>query len=164
MRDMLKTALLDKYSSLQVDQAIVKGINSCGQCKSFGPTHIHSLLELITHRHPFKLFVVDYLSMPVGLRGFHTIALLMDTFTCFHWGFKLKTKDTAKTTLVALQFICNMFNTPESLMTDGGPHFNCGPVHDYCKKEGIQLKIIFPYSPWIASLIENGNSNLLSIL
>src|ERR1700676_954053 len=49
-------------------------------------------------------------------------------------------------------------------MTDGDPHFNCGPVRDYCKKEGIKLNIISPYSPWIAGLIENGNSNLLSVL
>jgi hypothetical protein len=155
---------MDKYCGSRVDQAIVKGINSCGRCKSFGPTHIHSLLEPITHRHPFELFAADYLSMPIGVRGFHTIALVMDTFTRFRWGFKLKTKGTAKTTLAALQFICNYFNTPERLMTDGGPHFNCGPVRDYCEKEGIELNIISPYSPWIAGLIENGNSNLLSIL
>jgi hypothetical protein len=164
MRDMVKIALLDKYSGSRVDQAIVKGINNCGRCKSFGPTHIHSLLEPITRRHPFELFVADYLSMPVGVGGYHTIALLMDAFTRFRWGFKLKTKGTAKTTLAALQFICNMFNTPESLMTDGGPHFDCGPVRDYCEKEGIELKIISPYSPWIAGLVENGNGNLLSIL
>ena len=160
----MKLELMDKYCGSRVDQAIVKGINSCGRCKSFGPTHIHSLLEPITRRHPFELFAADYLSMPIGVGGFHTIALVMDTFTRFRWGFKLKTKGTAKTTLAALQFICNYFNTPERLMTDGGPHFNCGPVRDYCEKEGIELNIISPYSPWIAGLIKNGNSNLLSIL
>jgi len=147
MWDMVKIALLDKYLGSRVDQAIVKGINNCGRCKGFGPTQIHSLLEPITCRHPFELFVTDYLSMPVGVGGFHTIALLMDTFTHFRWGFKLKTKGTAKTTLAALQFICNLFNTPESLMTDRGSHFDCSPVWDYCEKEGIKLKIIFPYSP-----------------
>src|ERR1700692_1300745 len=96
MQDMVKLKLMDKYYSSRVDQAIVKGINSCGRCKSFGPTHIHSLLEPITHRHPFKLFVADYPSMPMGTGGFHTIALLMDTFTHWHWGVKLKTHSTAK--------------------------------------------------------------------
>ena len=30
MRDMVKMALLDKYSGSRVDQVIVKGINNCG--------------------------------------------------------------------------------------------------------------------------------------
>jgi len=98
MRDMVKLELMDKYHGSRVDQAIVKGINSCGRCRNFGPTHIHSLLEPITQCHPFELFVADYLSMPTGTGGFHTIALIMDTFTHFRWGFKLKTKGTAKTT------------------------------------------------------------------
>ena len=164
MRDMVKLELTDKYCGSRVDQAIVKGISNCGRCKSFGPTHIHSLLEPITRRHPFELFVADYLSMPLGTGGFHTTALLMDTFTRFRWGFKLKTKGTAKTTIAALQSICNAFNTPECLMVDGGSHFDCGPVRDFCAKETIELKIVSPYSPWIAGLIENGNSNLLSVL
>ena len=164
MWDMVKLKLMDKYHGSRVDQAIVKGINSCGRCKSFGPTHIHSLLEPITRRHPFELFVADYLSMPLGTGGFHTITLIMDAFTCFRWGFKLKTKGTAKTTRAALQSICNAFNSPERLMVDGGSHFDCGLVREFCKEEGIELQIVSPYSPWIAGLIENGNSNLLSVL
>jgi hypothetical protein len=49
-------------------------------------------------------------------------------------------------------------------MVNGGSHFNCGPVWEFCKEEGIKLKIVSPYSPWIAGLIENRNSNLLSVL
>jgi hypothetical protein len=164
MRDLVKLKLMDKYCGSRVDQAIVKGIISCGRCKSFGPTHIHSLFEPVTRRHPFELFVADYLSMPVGVGGFQTAALVIDAFTRFRWGFKLKTKGTAKKTIAALQYICDAFNSPEWLMTDGGPHFDCGPVRDFCAKEGIELKIISPYSPWIAGLVENGNGNLLSIL
>ena len=102
--------------------------------------------------------------MPIGTGGFHTIALIMDTFTRFRWGFKLKTKGTAKTTRAALKSICNAFNSPESLMVDGGSHFDCASVREFCEEEGIELRIVSPYSPWIAGLIENGNSNLLSIL
>jgi hypothetical protein len=160
----VKLKLMDKYCGSRVDQAIVKGIINCGRCKSFGPTHIHSLFEPITRRHPFELFVADYLSMPAGVGGFNTVALIIDAFTRFRWGFKLKTKGTGKTTIAALKHICDAFNLPECLMTDGGPHFNCGPVRDFCTKEGIELKIISPYSPWIAGLVENGNGNLLSIL
>jgi hypothetical protein len=163
-RDLVKLKLMDKYCGSRVDQAIVKGIISCGRCKSFGPTHIHSLFEPITRRHPFELFIADYLSMPVGIGGFHTVALIIDTFTRFRWGFKLKTKGTGKSTIAALQYICDAFNSPECLMTDGGPHFDCRQVRDFCTKEGIELKIISPYSPWIAGLVENGNGNLLSIL
>jgi hypothetical protein len=115
-------------------------------------------------QHPFELFMADYLSIPIGTGGFHTIALVMDTFTCFHWGLKLKTKGTKKTTWAALQSICNAFDSPGRLMVDGGSHFDCGPVWEFCKEEGIELQIVSPYSLWIAGLIENRNNNLLSVL
>ena len=89
---------------------------------------LHSLLEPITQRHPFELAVADYLSMSTGTSGYNTIALIINTFTCWRWGFKLKTKGTAKMTLAALTSICNLFNTPESLMTNGRPHFDCKAV------------------------------------
>jgi transposase InsO family protein len=163
-RDMVKLKLMDKYSGTRVDKSVVTAINGCGRCKNFGASHIHSLLEPITRRHPFELFVADYLSMSMGIGGYHTIALVMDVFTRFRWGFKLKTKGTAKSTVASLQNVCNMFSSPESLMTDGGSHFDCKAVRDFCAQEDITLQIISPYSPWIAGLIENGNSNLLSIL
>jgi len=162
--DMVKLALMDKYCGTRVDQAIVKGINDCGKCKNFGVTHIHSLFKPVTQQHPFELFVADYLSMVWGIGGYHTVALIMDTFTCCWWGFKLKTKGTAKTTLATLTTIYNLFNTPEHLMTDGGSHFDCKAVRDFCKKEGTESTITTLYSPWINGLIENGNRNLLSIL
>jgi len=163
-RDMVKLALMDKYCGTRVDQVIVNRINDCGRCKNFGATHIHSLFKPITRWHPFELFVADYLSMSLGIGGYNTVALVMDTFTRWRWGFKLKTKGTAKTTLAALTSICNLFNTPECLMTDGGSHFNCKAVRDFCEAENIELTITSPYSPWINGLIENGNGNLLSIL
>lgn len=163
-QDSMKLRLVDKYCSTRIDQSIVRAINDCGRCKSFGAPHIHSLLEPITRRHPFELIVADYLSMPAGTGGFHTVALVMDVFSRYRWGFKLKTKGTAKTTIAALKFICNLFTTPEALMTDGGSHFNCRAVSDFCADQGIELRIISPYSPWIAGLIENSNGNLLSVL
>ena len=48
-------------------------------------------------------------------------------------------------------------------MTDGHSHFDC-EVQDFCNARRIQHQITAPYSPWINGLIENGNSNLLSIL
>lgn len=161
---MVKVELMDQYTGTRVDQAIVKVIRDCGVCVNFGTPHLHSLLEPVTRRHPFKLFVADYLSMPMGAGGFHTVALVMDVYTRFRWGFKLKTKGTAKTTLAALQTIISGFSTPESLMTDGGSHFNCDVVRDYCEANGIELTIISAYSPHIVGLIENGNANLLAVL
>ena len=49
-------------------------------------------------------------------------------------------------------------------MMDGGTHFDCKEVRDFCEARGIQYHVTAPYSPWINGLIENGNSNLLSIL
>ena len=162
--DNMKLALMDAYVGTRMDRCIVKGIRDCGQCKGFGTPHIYSLLEPITCRHPFELVVSDYLSMPTGVGGYHTILLVMDVFSRWRWGFMYRTKGTGKTMITGLTTICNSFHTPEGLMTDGGTHFDCKEVRDFCEARGIQYRVTAPYSPWINGLIENGNGNLLSIL
>ena len=79
--DLIKIPLLDKIHSPGLDQSIVKAISDCARCKNFGGTHLHTLLQPITQCHPFKLLVGDYLSMPPGKGGFHTVGLYLDTFT-----------------------------------------------------------------------------------
>lgn len=85
-RDNVKIALLDKIHSPKLDQSILKAILDCARCKNFGSTHLHSLLQPITRRHPFELLVGDYLSLPVGKGGFHTVGLYLDTFSQHVWG------------------------------------------------------------------------------
>ena len=162
--DNVKLALMDAYVGTHMDRCIIKVIRDCGQCKGFRAPHIHLLLEPIAHCHPFKLVVLDYLSMLTGVGGYHTVLLVMDVFSQWQWGFMYRTKGTGKTTITRLTTICNSFHMPEGLMMDGGPHFNCKEVWDFCKTRGIQYHITAPYSPWINGLIENGNGNLLSIL
>lgn len=42
--------------------------------------------------------------------------------------------------------------------------FDCKVVHNYCEANSIELRIISAYSPHIAGLIKNGNTNLLAML
>ncbi|KIJ14145.1 hypothetical protein PAXINDRAFT_156255 [Paxillus involutus ATCC 200175] len=51
----------------------------------------------------------------------HLHSLLEPIYT---WGYMLKTHGTAKTTVDGLDKIRHNFRAPESLMTDGGKHFN----------------------------------------
>jgi RNase H-like domain found in reverse transcriptase len=78
-RDSIKISLLDKIQSPKLDQSIVTAIMTCARCKGFGGTHLHSLLNPITRRHPFELLVGDYLSLPEGKGGFQTVGLYLDT-------------------------------------------------------------------------------------
>jgi hypothetical protein len=80
-QDSIKVALMDHITSPNLDLTITKAIQSCAQCKSFGPTHLNTLLQPITRQHPFELLVGDYLSMPAGKGGYHTIGLYLDTFS-----------------------------------------------------------------------------------
>jgi RNase H-like domain found in reverse transcriptase len=82
-RDSVKKSLLDRIWSPGLDASIVKGITECGVCKNFGGTHLHSLLDPITRRHPFELLVGDYLSLPAGKGGYHTVGLYLDTYEVF---------------------------------------------------------------------------------
>ena len=163
-RDLIKIALLDKIHSPGLDQSIVKAIADCARCKNFGGTHLHSLLQPITRRHPFELLVGDYLSMPIGKGGYHTIGLYLDTFTQHVWGFKFKTAGTGKTTVKSLDEIFGGFAPAEVFMSDGGKHFKNNEVRQCCEKWGSRHQVVAAYSPWVNGLVEGTNKILLYIL
>jgi transposase InsO family protein len=163
-RDSIKITLMDRIMSPDLDLAIIRAICGCTQCKSFGPTRLNALLQPITRRHPFELLVGDYLSMPAGKGGYHTIALYLDTFSQHMWAFKYKSAGTAKTTVNALSTISKNFVAPEAFMTDGGSHFNNGAVRELCKANACKHHVTPAYSPWVNGLVEGTNKILLHVL
>ena len=163
-RDLIKIALLDKIHTPNLDQAIVEAISDCARCKNFGGTHLHALLQPITRRHPFELLVGDYLSMPPGKGGYHTIGLYLDTFTQHIWGYKFKTAGTGKTTVKSLEDIYGGFAPAEVFMSDGGKHFKNNEVRQCCEKWGGRHHVVAAYSPWINGLVEGTNKILLYVL
>lgn len=163
-RDAVKKTLMDSVWSPNLDSSIVAGISQCGQCKNFGGTHLHALLNPITRRHPFELLVGDYLSMPSGKGGYHTIGLYLDTYSQHVWAFKYKTAGSAKTTADALTRIFQGFVPAETFMSDGGKHFDNNEVRDLCNKWGTNTHIVPAYSPWINGLVEGSNKILLHVL
>ena len=163
-RDSIKISLLDKIHSPKLDHSITKAITDCARCKNFGSTHLHSLLQPITRRHPFELLVGDYLSLPVGKGGYHTVGLYLDTFSQHVWGDMFKTAGSAKTTIRSLDNICNAYAPPETFMCDGGRHFNNNEVKDSCTKRGTKHHVTPAYSPWVNGLVEGTNKLLLYVL
>ena len=163
-RDAVKLALLDRIHSPRLDESIVNAIKTCSQCKSFGSTHLHSLLDPITRRHPFELLVGDYLTLPPGKGGFHTVGLFLDTYSQHVWAFKHKSAGTAKTTTDALANIFGNFIAPETFMTDGGKHFDNNSVREFCSEWSTTPHVIAAYAPWINGLVEGTNKLLLHIL
>ena len=166
-RDLIKIALLDRIHSPGLDQSIVKAISDCPRCKNFSGTHLHALLQPITRRHPFELLVGglgNYLSMPTGKGGFHTVRLYLDTFTQHVWGYKFKTAGTGKTTVKSLDDIYGGFAPAEVFMSDGGKHFKNNEVRQCCEKWGGRHHVVAAYSPWINGLVEGTNKILLYML
>lgn len=163
-RDSVKKSLLDHIWSPGLDASIVKGIKSCGVCKNFGGTHLHSLLDPITRRHPFELLVGDYLALPTGKGGYHTVGLYLDTFSQHIFGYKYKTAGSAKTTVDGLSKTLQAFAPWETFMSDGGRHFDNKEVRDLCGKWGTKTHIVAAYSPWINGLVEGTNKLFLHIL
>lgn len=137
-----------------LDASIMAAITQCGQCKNFGGTHLHALLEPITRRHPFELLVGDYLSMPNGKGRYHTIGLYLDTYSQHVWAFKHKSAGTVKTTVDVLSRIFQDFVAAETFMSDGGRHFDNNEVRAICHKWGTTTHIVPAYSPWINGLVE----------
>ena len=163
-RDAVKKALMDRIWCPGLDSSIVTGIARCSKCKNFGGTHLHALLDPITRRHPFELLVGDYLSMPNGKGGYHTIGLYLDTYSQHVWAFKYKTAGSAKTTVDALSRIFQGFVPAETFMSDGGKHFDNNEVRETCSKWKTTTHIVPAYSPWINGLVEGTNKILLHVL
>jgi hypothetical protein len=123
-QDGIKIALKNRITSPDLDLSIVWAIQACTQCKSFRPSRLNVLLQPITRWHPFKLLVGDYLSMPPGKGGYHTIGFYLDTFSQHMWAFKYKAAGTAKTTINMVSTVAKVYITPEMFMMDGGSYFN----------------------------------------
>jgi hypothetical protein len=163
-RDNIKANLLNRITSPKMDQSITKAILNCGKCKGFGTTHLHSLLEPITRRHPFELMVADTLSLPKGKGGFTKIGMWMDVYSQHLWATKLKTAATAKSSKKSYGDICDLFTASETLMTDGGPEFDNNKLREACLARGTKLEICPAYSPWVNGLLEGTNAILLNRL
>ena len=163
-RDAVKKSLLDRIWSPGLDASIITGIKDCGVCRNFGSTHLHALLDPITRRHPFELLVGDYLSMPTGKGGYHTIGLYLDTYSQHVWGFKYKTAGSAKTTRDSLYSIFQGYAPTETFMSDGGKHFDNNEVRQLCEEWGTETHVVPAYSPWVNGLVEGTNKLLLHIL
>ena len=146
-RDNVKANLLNKITSPKLDQSITKAIMACGKCKGFGSTHLHSLLEPITRRHPFELMVADTLSLPKEKGGFAKLGLWMDVYSQHVWVTKLKTAATAKSSRKSYNDICDLFTPSETLMVDGGPEFDNIDLKDACALHGTKLEVCPAYSP-----------------
>jgi hypothetical protein len=162
-RDHIRAQLLDRIYSPLLDLSIATAISDCGRCKNFGTTHIHSLLAPITRRQPFKLLVGDYLSMPTGKGGFTKIGLYADVFSQKLWAFKSKSA-AGKNTVESLKRISQAFVASGTVMTDGGSHFDCNEIRDYCTEIGSKLHVVAAYAPWLNGLLEGSNRIVLNAL
>ena len=155
---------MDRVKSPYLDQTILTAIKECRRCKGFGNTHLHSLLEPITRRHPWELLVGDYLSISKGKGGFNNLGVYLDVCLQHVSAFKYKKAGTALTTIAALRHIGNTYTDPETFMANGGSHFNNHLVREFCKERGIKLHIVAKYSAWVNGLVEGTNKILLGIL
>jgi hypothetical protein len=101
---------------------------------------------------------------PKGKNRYHNALLILDTYSQYVWGFKLKVYGTARTTVTGLDTVIHTFRAPEMFMTDGGSHFDNGDVWAWCAAHGAKHHIVAAYSPWINGLVENANMKLLGRL
>jgi len=163
-RDLIKISLLDRICSPRLDKSIMTAIVECGRCKGFGGSHLAALLEPITRRHPWELMVGDYMSMPLGKGGFHTIGLFMDVYSQKIFGFKFTTYGSTATTIRSLNRIRQTYRMPEVFMADGGSHFAGAAVGEWCIEHNSRYQQVAAYSPWVNGLLEGTNGKLLSRL
>lgn len=122
--DLIKILLLDQICSPKLNKLIVSAIIEYGQCRAFGGQYLAVLLETITQWHPWELLVGDYLSLPIGKGGFHTVGLYMDVYSQKISRLIFTTYSTTGTTIGSPEKICQMYHTPDVFMADRGSHIS----------------------------------------
>ncbi|TFY80006.1 hypothetical protein EWM64_g4007 [Hericium alpestre] len=80
------------------------------------------------------------------------------------WAFKFTSSGTGKMTVDSLRHIFAGFIMPKVFMSDGGSHFKCKPVQEFCTSWKVKHHIVAAYSPWVNSLVEGTNKILLHVL
>ena len=162
--DLLKLKLKDKYFWPRLDTDCRQACLECSKCKNFGPAVLTGLLHPIRRSKPFELTAGDYLSMPKGKGGYKHLGVYIDTCSGFIWVTKLKSYGTGASTVGSLRRICLDYAIPHAFMSDGGKHFNCDVVNNYCAEQDIQHITTAKYAPWVNGLVESTNNLLLSRL
>src|SRR6266481_9660112 len=107
------------------------------QCKNFSLWHTNALLQPIKRCQPFDLVSTDYLTLPKGKGGYKMVLLITDTFSMFVWAYRLKSAGTGQTMLDGLWNLSFHYWKPDTLMTDGGLHFDNEEVRAYCEAQDI---------------------------
>jgi len=124
----------------------------------------NSALQPIRRTKPFQLIAGDYLSLPVGKGGYKTVGLYIDVYSGFLWQTKLTKAGTGKSTVNSLQRIFHGHAIPDTVMFDGGSHFDNSEVNAFCDEHGVRHITTPAYAPWVNGLIENANKLLLGRL
>lgn len=88
------------------------------------------------------------------------IGLYADMFSQKLWAFKSKSA-AGKNTVDSLCKIQSDFIAHDTVMTDGGGHFNCNEVREYCDSIGTKLHVVAAYAPWLNGLLEGSNGIFL---
>lgn len=157
----IKAQLLDQIASPKLNQSIMKAIMNCDKCRAFGSTHLYSLLQPITWRHPFELIAADTLSMPKGEGGYTKIGIYIDIYLA-HLSWQTQISCHREDVHQILQN--DLYTAPKTLMMGGGPEFDNKELQEECQRWGTKLYITPVYSPWVNGLIEGTNAKLLGIL
>jgi transposase InsO family protein len=163
-RDLVMSKLRQRVFRPHLVKTTELAIKSCRRCVQFGPRLANALLRPVVRARPFERFAADYLSMPKGKGGYKTILLVIDWFTRWVWGFKLRTAGTGATTVAALKHIALHYGKPEVFGSDGGSHFKCEEVANWCIYN-LVVKLFTPeYTPKVNGLVEGTNHVLLDRL
>lgn len=91
------------------------------------------------------------------------IGLYADVFSQKLWAFKSKSA-AGSNTVDSLRRIWQAFVPHNTMMADGGSHFDCAEVKEFCNKNGTKLHIVAAYAPWLNGLLEGSNGIVLNAL
>ncbi|QRV91923.1 Retrovirus-related Pol polyprotein from transposon opus [Ceratobasidium sp. AG-Ba] len=153
-RDMTVLALQQEFHWPRMRFHATEAVTTCPQCKSFGPRLLSALLRPITRAKPFDLIVGDYVLLPEGHGGFKTVLVLIDVYSRYLFAFASRKPGTGKFTVDALTKISELIARPKSFMADGGSHFDCEEVRNWCEGNGTHPLTTPAYAPWTNGLAE----------
>lgn len=132
--------------------------NSCRSCEEYAPSQSNlPPVEPVVPEHPFQHVCADHLDFAGNSYG-----IIVDRFS--NWLKLYGGQGGADTLVKVMRGLCNDFNIPEPVTTDGGPQYVAEETQKFFSQYGIKHRLVSVANPHANSRAEIGVKTAKRIL
>ena len=121
------------------------------------------LLHPIPVHHPFQIWGVDIMELPITAKGNKYVVVFQDLFTKWPLVFAVSDQKATRIAKLLAEELVPMFGCLECLLSDRGTNLLANVMQDVCKLMGVKLNTT-AYHPQCDGLVERMNRTLKAML